>query len=59
MRCDACGEGPVALEDSTGGTTEGRFTERYECQFCGATGRIEGEAGAPSSTWSRRGRVFG
>jgi hypothetical protein len=58
MTCASCGSPAVSLEDSEGGTTEGRFVERYECADCGATGRITGEASAPAQEWRRTGGVF-
>lgn len=57
MTCENCG-GAVEMTDSTGGTKDGRFTERYQCVNCGALGHISGEAGAPTGDWDRRGRVF-
>lgn len=58
MTCGSCGSSAVELTENTGGTTSGRFSERYECETCGATGSISGEASAPPADWRRSGRVF-
>lgn len=54
--CETCGAA-VTLEDQSGGTTEGSFTEVYECAN-GHTGRVSGEASNPPHYWNRTGAVF-
>jgi hypothetical protein len=55
--CANCG-GVTDLEEQSGGTTEGRFSEEYQCVQCGAKGWIRGEASAPPQEWTRTGQVF-
>lgn len=57
MTCNQCGALEVVVTDSSGGTT-GSFRETHECQMCGATGTVSGQAEAPASEWNRYGRVF-
>jgi len=57
MPCANCG-GLVEITDSTGGTTDGHFTETHECIECGATGTVSGEAGKMPQNWNRYGTVF-
>jgi hypothetical protein len=54
--CSTCGA-PTTLETSEGGTTEGKFSEVYECAN-GHTGRVSGRAEAPAQEWNRTGAVF-
>lgn len=56
MTCATCGAATV-LDTQEGGTTEGRFTERYECAN-GHVGHVRGEASAPATEWRRSGAVF-
>lgn len=58
MTCEQCGSAAVGIVDETGGTESGRFVEEYECDHCGARGRISGDAAAPAHEWSRTGPVF-
>ena len=57
MGTTQCDHRAAQIVDSDGGTTEGRFTEHYECP-CGATGAIRGDAAAPPREWTRTGEVF-
>ncbi len=52
-----CDHSAAQVVDSQGGTTEGRFKEKYECP-CGATGYVSGNAEEPPQQWNRWGRVF-
>jgi len=56
MTCEKCGA-PTSLEKQSGGTTEGYFTEEYEC-VNGHLGFIEGESSNPPQEWNRYGTVF-
>jgi len=57
MSCKNCG-GATELVDSSGGVTEGRFREKYQCIECGAHGWIKGEAGEPAESWNKTGMLF-
>jgi len=58
MNCAACNQGPVHLEDSTGGVEAGKFVEEYECENCGATGEITGNTYTTPANWMYSGEVF-
>jgi hypothetical protein len=52
-----CDHTNAKVIESTGGITEGHFTEHYKCP-CGATGTVTGRAEQPASEWNRSGEVF-
>jgi len=53
MPCANCG-GFVALEDHEG-STDGPFTEYYECAACGRRGHISGDAADSPRNWRKSG----
>jgi hypothetical protein len=58
MPCNQCGSLNVTVEESSGGVKSGNFREKHECQNCGATGTIKGNAEDPADSWTRYGSVF-
>jgi hypothetical protein len=58
LSCDECDCDKIKCRKSTGGTDEGKFTERYICEYCGATGTITGRAENPPRDWRSRGDLF-
>jgi len=58
MTCNQCGSLEVIVVESSGGIKHGSFREKHECQMCGATGTVSGQAEAPASEWNRYGGVF-
>lgn len=58
-QCRRCDSRDIECADSTGGVVDGRFTEKYLCNDCGATGSISGRAEEPAKEWRARGDLFG
>jgi DNA-directed RNA polymerase subunit RPC12/RpoP len=56
--CARCGQPAVRVVDDEGGHESGPFWEDYECQHCGSTGTIRGDASDPPHEWTRTGGVF-
>lgn len=57
MPCATCGAVTEIVNDSTGNTSDGPFSEQYEC-VNGHRGAITGDAAKPPRTWARTGAVF-
>ncbi len=60
LTCHKCDSSIEAIE-SSGGTSIGLFTEKYECQNdgCDATGSISGDVSKPARKWQKDGSLFG
>jgi hypothetical protein len=56
--CDECDNDEIKCRKSTGGVDDGKFTERFICRHCGATGTITGRAENQPQDWRTRGDLF-
>jgi len=54
MECVDCG-GALALDDTTGPSPRGYFTEYYTCVDCDGLGTVSGTLGEPDEEWVRSG----
>jgi len=58
MSCGECGSDLVKPVDVDEPQDEGRFMEKWECQYCGATGTVSGREEQPPSEWNKYGGAF-
>jgi hypothetical protein len=58
MQCGECHSYEIVCRNSTGAVEDGRFTEKFLCDDCGATGTISGRAEEPPRQWTTSGGLF-
>ena len=58
MTCNQCGQGIVSPVDVPEPQDSGHFTEKWECNVCGAKGFVSGNEEEMPNKWNRYGAAF-